>query len=375
MGEHIPVGSLGHKPVVFVKPAGAGFGIQDDLPGLAVSGFPQQPGPRHQKTSDPPGGRLLIVAAPAPQGGDVLDFQPGIEKGGFQGQEKHPDDPAVHYAGEEALLLAAHEAGEQEPDVKEFQVDVRHLHQGVHAEGEGDEEGLPAVLHGAAEDHPVVPGGGRDPPCRVFRFQAVQHGDPAVGAAGGVGVRGVVHPFDGRVDLVRDHQPQPGGPDLACGPQEIPLPPAFDQLAFAEKLPVLDEQPALDGGGALVDEDELLDPDFFLVEKEMEIGVGGGVLGLGCGPDAAHPEQLVQCAADVGGPPGNGVDRLFYVLALDHGKVQGLKGQGVQGSRGEARPGTFFSLEPSTPWTLEPLCCGRMPLPPIAPTLLSAAFI
>ena len=162
-------------------------------------------------------------------------------------------------------------------------------------------------------------------------------------------------PFDGRVDLVRDHQPQPGGPDLAGGPQEIPLPPAFDQLAFAEKLPVLDEQPALDGGGALVDEDELLDPDFFLVEKEMEIGVGGGVLGLGSGPDAAHPEQLVQCAADVGGPSGNGVDRLFYVLALDHGEVKGSRAQGVQGSREEARPGTFFSLERSTPCILEAL--------------------
>ena len=147
---------------------------------------------------------------------------------------------------------------------------------------------------------------------RVFRFQGSQ-----LRRRPGARARDASSPLDGRVDLVRDHQPQSGLPDLAGGLQEIALPAAFDQLALAQQLSVLDEQPALDGRRALVDEDELLDPDVFPVENEMEVRVGDGLGRVG-GPDAAHPEQIVQGAADVGGPGGDGVDGLLDVFALDH---------------------------------------------------------
>ena len=303
---------FGREADVRVKPAGFDLGIQDDLAGPAKGGFPEQPGPGYEKTADPARGRFLVVSAPPPQGGDVLDFQPGVEEGGFQRQVKHPDDPAVHRAGEEPLVQTAQEAIEQEPDVEELQVDVRHLHEGVHAERERDEQRLSRVLDGAAEDHPVVPLGSRDPARRVFRFQGSQ-----LRRRPGARARDAARPLDGRVDLMRDHQPQSGLPDLARGPQEIALPAAFDQLAFAQQLSVPDEQPALDGRRALVDENELFDPDGFPVENEMEVRVGNGLGRVG-GPDAADSEQIVQRAADVGGPGGDGVDGLLDVFALDH---------------------------------------------------------
>ena len=77
-------GPLGDEADVRVKPAGFDLGIQDDLAGPAKGGFPEQPGPGYEKTADPARGRFLVVSAPPPQGGDVLDFEAGVEQGGFQ---------------------------------------------------------------------------------------------------------------------------------------------------------------------------------------------------------------------------------------------------------------------------------------------------
>ena len=234
-------------------------------------------------------------------------------------EEAHLDDAAVHGTGEDVMTLAAQQASEQEANVKKFEVDVRHLHQTFHREDKGNEKSLPPVVDRAAEDHPVIPGGGRDPVVRVFRFQAAQQVDAILRAAGCADIRYPAGPLNGVFDLVRHQQPEPCAPDIPGGSKKIALPPPpLHEFALAKELAVFNEQAAFDGRRALVDEDELLDPHPFLVEQKIKIGVGVGVLCWGGGLDAAHPQQFVQRASDGGLTRRNGVDGLFDVFAFDH---------------------------------------------------------